>query len=73
MYSMRHRLSAQQCRERVDAQQASLHCLNEEIKALRAERDRAEAEHVAALKALQDAHAAELQAVHQLYAEKASM
>jgi hypothetical protein len=83
MYSMRHRLSAQQCRERVDVQQVNMNCLNEEIKALRAdllemarahaaERDRAEGEHAAALKALQDAHAAELQAVHQLYAEKAS-
>jgi hypothetical protein len=74
---MRHRLSAQMWRERVDVQQASMNCLNEEIKALRAEllemarahaaeRDRAEAE----LKAVHDAHAAELQAVHRAYADK---
>ena len=75
LHSMRHRLSAQMWRERVDVQQASLNCLNEEIRSLRAEllemarahaaeRDRAEGEHAAALKALHAAHAAELQAVH---------
>ena len=58
-HPMRHRLSSQECRERIEVQQANIVALNEEIRSLRAQ-------HVE----LSRSHAAEIEELHRAYAEK---
>jgi len=56
---MRHRMSSQECRERIEVQQANIVALNEEIRSLRAQHAE-----------LSRSHAAEIEELHRAYAEK---